>query len=400
MARPLARAPSLSDWPAAASGLGLQRRGGELVGPCPACRDGEDRFRVTQRGGFFCRHCCPDGKAGADAMRRILEAAGMVREDDGASLAPGTARREARTRTGAASQIRGVSTYPEGPERRSTALLEGRNSGDPAPKAEFGAESWNPAHAAPDGLPARIWAASLAGNRDAAPVRAYLAGRGAWPPDAALPPSVRWLPREAAARLAIRLPAEAAGAAVYAFAGESGICAVQLEPLAESGERKPWPPRKPGGKQTTRQSRGPMRGAAFRVPGPNGAAYPVHVAEGPVDALAIAAWRGVRAWASSGTSGLAALAPALTATGRAVVIEADGDGPGRKAAAALQDALHRADAQARLFYWRGCDPAEGLAADWQEHAGRLEDDSMGRPEAEAAAWNAMRPAATVKEIAR
>ncbi|MCY4502262.1 MAG: hypothetical protein OXE57_11950, partial [Alphaproteobacteria bacterium] len=63
MAAPLHRAPSLADWRSAASRLGLQRRGGELVGPCPAC-GGTDRFRVTRRGGFFCRQCCPDRNAG------------------------------------------------------------------------------------------------------------------------------------------------------------------------------------------------------------------------------------------------------------------------------------------------------------------------------------------------
>ncbi len=61
--------------------LGLQRRGEELVGPCPAC-GGEDRFRVTARGGFFCRQCCPDG-SGMEAVRRIHEAAGFSFPDLG-----------------------------------------------------------------------------------------------------------------------------------------------------------------------------------------------------------------------------------------------------------------------------------------------------------------------------
>ena len=36
--------------------------------------------------------------AGADAMRRIMEAAGLAREDDGGSLSAGPARRAAGTR--------------------------------------------------------------------------------------------------------------------------------------------------------------------------------------------------------------------------------------------------------------------------------------------------------------
>ena len=227
-------------------------------------------------------------------------------------------------------------------------------------------------------------------SRDAAPIRAYLASRGAWPPDAALPPSVRWLDRDAAAKLALRgLPDDAAGAAAYAFAIGPKLSGVQLEALTEDGERRAWRTRNGEAKRWTAPGSA-MRGAAFRVPGPDNPAYPVHACEGPINALAIATWRGRRAWGAGGAGMLPALAPALAATGRVVVIEADGDGPGRKAAAALQDVLHCADAQARLFYWRGCDPAEGLAAEWEERAAGMENDSMSRTEAEAAAWNAMR----------
>ena len=396
MAAPLYRTPSLADWRSAASRLGLQRRGGELVGACPAC-GGEDRFRVTRRGGFFCRQCCPDRHAGADAMRRIMEAAGLAREDDRESLSARPARRAAGTRGRGASASQRVSTYPEGPERRSTAIYgdddnpipgHGRNTEPDRPK---------PAPQAPDStksLPARIWAAA---SRDAAAVRAYFASRGAWPPDAPPPPSVRWLARAAAAKidrdagkLALRLPSDAAGCIVYCFARQdAGLVAVQIEPLQADGARAPWPAPKPGGAPLTRQTRGSPKGAAFPIK-PFGADNgPIHVAEGPVDALAIACWRGVQTWCAGGTSNLASLAPALAATGRAMVIETDGDGPGRKTAATLQDALHKAGATARLIYWRGCDPADGLAADWLERAATFEADGVKRREAEAAAWRAM-----------
>lgn len=81
--------PTLAEWRDAAPRLQLKRAGAELSGPCPYC-GGKDRFRVTRRGGFFCRQCCPDGNAGKDAMRRILEAAGFAmqerQETDAAAL--------------------------------------------------------------------------------------------------------------------------------------------------------------------------------------------------------------------------------------------------------------------------------------------------------------------------
>ena len=398
---------SLTEWRAAAVRLGLQRRGGELVGPCPAC-GGKDRFRVTRRGGFFCRQCCPDRNAGANAMRRILEAAGLAREDDGGRSDAGMPPAAAGRRAGAASPI---PRYREGPERRSTAIYggddnpipgQGRNIGPPLPEiADPGPEPLEPPREAPDAIARRIWTASRAGSRDTAPVRAYLAGRGVWPPHKALPGSVRWLDRAAAERLnpalperqRIRLPRIAAGAIICCFARcDAGLVAVQIEPLQADGARAPWPARKPGGSPTTRQTRGAPKGAAFPVkPSDADLAGSLHVCEGPVDALAIAYWRGAQAWGAGGTSGLAPLAPELAATGRAVVIEADGDGPGRMAAAALQDALHRKGIAARLIYWPGCDPAEGLAADWQERAAQFEADGMDRVEAEHHAWEAMLP---------
>ena len=409
MAGALDRIPSLTDWRTAASTLGLERRGGELVGPCPVCR-GRDRFRVTRQGGFFCRRCCPDGHAGADAMRRILEAAGLAREENGESLSAGAARRAAGRPPRQSDRSGRVSEYRGSSESRSTAIYGGRNSGGPAKNGEFGGPGGNSARGAPDASGAdmatiavanRIWGATM---EDTAPVRAYRAARGAWPPDTDLPSAVRWLSLAAAERLNLFMPRQSAGAVVYAFGlpGERRLRAVQIEPLTADGSRAPWPARKPGGKPVARQSRGPMRGAAFPVK-PRGAdpAGPLHVAEGPVDALAIAFWRGVQAWAGGGASGLVRLLPALAATGREIVIEADDDPPGRSAATALQDALHCAGASARLIYWPGCDPADGLAANWEERAAILENDAgMTRVEAEAAAWNAMRPAGIGKPAGR
>ena len=53
----------------------LRKRGREWVGPCPACGDGDDRFRVTPDGRVYCRQCCPDGRNIA-AVEQLLRAVG------------------------------------------------------------------------------------------------------------------------------------------------------------------------------------------------------------------------------------------------------------------------------------------------------------------------------------
>ena len=119
----------------------------------------------------------------------------------------------------------------------------------------------------------------------------------------------------------------------------------------------------------------------------------IHVVEGAIDALAVATWRGQPSWATGGTSGMRnpALAAALAATGLPVVVEADGD-QGRADAATLQDAVLAAGAPARLEYWPDdCDPAEGLTAEWLEHAAVLEAGGLPRDEAETAAWRSLAP---------
>ena len=442
MARPLSRIPTLADWRSGASRLGLRRQSGTLVGPCPAC-GGEDRFRVTSRGRFFCRQCCADRNAGADAMRRILEAAGLARELEAAggsrpAGAPGsianaslcrrmdeaepparpnhsmgrsgadTAPVRQRRSEGGAADLRGMD-IPATPSNGAPERFTG--SGIPLNRPETanpGTASRETARGASNGSEAanRIWGAAV---RDAAPVKTYLAGRGAWPPDRDLPSSVRWLSRAAAERLnpalserlRVRLPEDADGCAVYAYGppGEGRLQAVQIEPLTADGSRAPWPARKPGGKPATRQSRGPMRGTAFPVKPPGAdPAGPLRIAEGPVDALAIATWRGTQAWGAAGTSSLVALAPALAATGRPVVIEADGDRSGRKAAGDLLRALRGYGGSSLiedllLESGHESDPAECLAGDWAERAAVLKfGGGMGRTEAERAAWTELRPA--------
>lgn len=338
------------DWLAWAKARNFKREGSQWEGPCPAC-GGENRFRVNRQGRVFCRQCCPDGR-NSDALRRITEAAGFTWRN--------SEREEPRQPGPAHSQRANRTTRPprSAPARRNTpssAKTEGNS------------------------LATRVWAAT---QPDPGSVAACLARRGAWPPGRPLPRAVRWLSRAVLEQHRFRdFPDDAAGAVAYAFASATtgDLVALQMDAMTGAGAypASRW-----------RRTCGSPKGAVFpSVDARDDFGGDLHIAEGPVDALAITAWRGRPAWAAGGTSGLAALAPALAATGRQAVIEADGDGPGRQAAEALQDALHRAGAVARLHYWPSCDPAEGLAAEWAERAAILEyDHHSPRAEAEVFAW--------------
>ena len=420
------RAPSGAEWEAKAAELGLSRQGRELVGPCPYCA-GTDRFHVVvsgqNAGRFGCRHCHKRGdKASA---RRILEASGFIRPECIDAPPRASSGRGPDTDRASAARHRDRDSEDDledaGIPATSPNVAPGRFTGSGIPSdrretAGSAAASRETARGAPDTSEAdkaaiavanRIWGVAV---EVPAPVRAYLAARGAWPPGVDLPSAVRWLSRAAAERLnpdlperlRVRLPDGADGCVVYAFGppGERWLQAVQIEPLTADGSRAPWPARKPGGKPVVRQSRGPMRGTAFPVKPPGAdRAGPLHIAEGPVDALAIACWRGVQAWAAGGTSGLAHLALALASTGREIVIEADGDKCGRIAAGDLLRALRGYGCSAFIEDWlseNGCesDPAEGLAGDWAERAAILKTEGgMDWSDAQRTAWNEMRPVA-------
>ena len=72
------RAPWSQEEFAAAYGDGLRRVGRELHGPCPLCK-GDDRFRVTPSGKFFCRHCLPDGKD-KERFKELLRVVGLAKD--------------------------------------------------------------------------------------------------------------------------------------------------------------------------------------------------------------------------------------------------------------------------------------------------------------------------------
>ena len=332
--------PTADDWLQAAERLHLERRGSELVGPCPAC-NGTDRFHVhwrgPRRGVFACRHGC--------SWRPILEAAGFGRPEN---------RREAWF------PGRGPPARPAGgPDPRP------RRSGPPAPASR-------------ESIVLRLWRAAVPADRT--PVRHYLAARLAWPPAGCgpdLPHSVRWLPiasapppdREAGWH---GLPAAAAGAVLFRFDRiGGGPVAVSAEALAGDGER--LTPR-------WRRTVGGRKGGLFDAGGPGSATV---IAEGEIDALACR-WLhpGSRCLGAGGTAGLAGAALPADWPGP-VHIEADGDRPGRDAARKARRLLGRA-----TVTWRQSgDPGDELAELVGSRAAVLEyEGGMDRGEAERASW--------------
>lgn len=218
-------------------------------------------------------------------------------------------------------------------------------------------------------------------RRDAGPIAAYLAGRGVWPPDRPLPPSIRALPIEAIRALRWREepPPDTAlvMACAYRQSRRGPVLALSFEALTAEGCRTTprW-----------RRTIGTRRGAAFHVPGDP--AGELHLAEGEADAIAIAFWRGREAWATGGTGGMDALALGLAATGREIVIEADGGREGRKAAERVEKSLQARGCKVRVIEWpKGSDPADGLADAWAERAAIREFNAdIPRPIAESEAW--------------
>ena len=388
--------PSLADWQARAQALGLKKQGRELVGPCPAC-GGTDRFRVGPRGAF-CRQCCPDGSDPA-ALRRLIEAAGFAWPDS-------ANRREGPFKARTAAKANFVADTP----RKNRAGDPGHGFGGQRGESrghggrQHGQSGGSDARQPPPEAVSALWAAATGDPDSTRPIAANLDSRRAWPLAWPLPAAIRWLPGEYLARRRNDWPAEAAGAACYAFADPATgrLCGLQLEPLARDGRRVSWP----NGRSRLTAAGSRMRGAAFmvRVKTERGRDAPLHVAEGVTDALAIRCWRGVEAWAAGGTN-FPALANPLAATGRPIVVEADSGQAGQASAARLFSLLHARGAACRIERATD-DPAADLAAlaggadDWlaawarfQERAASLEFEcDLDRAAAERQAAAELRPA--------
>ncbi len=185
------------------------------------------------------------------------------------------------------------------------------------------------------------------------------------------------------------VPETAAGAIVFAFGRPPNEkhAVVQLDALSAGGALTEPRWRRTYGRQT---------GTVFPALPPDCPPdFALHVCEGAIDGLAVATWRRQPAWATGGTAGMEnpGIAITILATGRPVVIEADSDGPGWKAALTLQRNLMRLGLNPRICEWPGCDPAEGLAAEWNERAALLvSGGEIRREQAEAAAWKDLWPA--------
>ena len=192
----------------------------------------------------------------------------------------------------------------------------------------------------PSTAPGDVWARGVDPNHT--PGWRYLVERRrVWSPDERLPPSVRWLPRSAAAGTAVRVPAPAAGALLYRFAapGEAATMAVQWEAVDETGGRV---------LVIDGQKRAAVRGstfdggrrvftAALGAPG-----RPWNCAEGPIDALAVRSLLALGLHRSIlegaevvGTAGAGFLGRAAPPAGRPAWVWCQADGAGYRSAIAV-----------------------------------------------------------------
>lgn len=228
------------------------------------------------------------------------------------------------------------------------------------------------------------------------PAAAYLIDRRqCWPPPDVGPPlptSVRWL---GAGRAPPRGPgwggfrADAAGAVVYGLAAPEfasrfprAVEAVHLEALDGRGRRviPRW-----------RRTIGPAGGRVFQsAEGDVGAE--VVLAEGPVDALALALVRpGARVLAVVGREYGGAVRAVLAMDSlQPIIIEGDGGPEGQAAAGAARREARRIGGRVRVA-WRDpgdrADPAEELAFEFHERAAIIEHcGGLARGAAERGAW--------------
>ncbi len=214
-----------------------------------------------------------------------------------------------------------------------------------------------------------------------------------------LPEAVRWLSRGAAeardpetGRPLLWLPPGAAGALLFAFTDAAGhVVAVHFEALTAAGELVPYTDRDGQRHKRYERTRG-RKDDGYMQLSPRRPHEPLLVlVEGPMDAL-VATWLqpGAVVWCCGGRLKFPADLPD---GGYAVRIEADGDDPGRTAAAEVRDALELEGVSVEVN-WR---TKGDLAEEWPDtlHYERIEraalleiDGELTREEAEAAAAQA------------
>ena len=241
------------------------------------------------------------------------------------------------------------------------------------------------------GLTASLWKAG--GDPDQSPGRAYLALRFAWPPRGAgpaLPCSVRWLDRANAPPGSDRaakwygLPDGAAGCLVFVYRHATTLKETGLALLAvsEAGERVLW-----FNQGVKICEVGQRKGAVFTAREAATADAPILACEGEINALALC----LSPWAGSPNSRVVSVGPAgnmdvVAGLGRDVVLFADDDWPGRKAARKAAKAIRRFGHNADIQFCAG-DPNDELAEFMIERAAIREySGGASRANADKDAW--------------
>ena len=321
---------TLDEWVAAIGTDNLRKVGREWVGPCPRC-GGHDRFHVGhgKRAAVVagCRHGCG-----------FPEIAVAVFGRDTASdwLPPHPLPRPVQRTSKPTTTI----------SPTAVAVL------------------WNQAD-----------------ECEGTPAAAYLRERLAWPPAGAgfpvIPEAVRWLPAAIVPRSLGSLPDNAAGCIAFRFTrrlnSETVVVAIHLDALQSSDGRRTatrW-----------RRSYGETAGAVFQVPALVGGKIletAVRIVEGESTALAAALLNpteNIRA--AGGTSGLALAALEGLSSDCRIVLEADGDAAGRKAAENLYRAARRAGFRVDVETRRDGDAADYLEEIVAEGLGLTKDLAAG-----------------------
>ena len=212
-----------------------------------------------------------------------------------------------------------------------------------------------------------------------------LAPRGAGP---ALPCSVRWLDRANAPPGSDRaakwygLPDGAAGCLVFVYRHATTLKETGLALLAvsEAGERVLW-----FNQGVKIYEVGQRKGAVFTAREAATADAPLLACEGEINALALS----LSPWAEPGrvvSVGPAGNMGVVTVSGRDVILFADDDKAGRKAALKAFTAVRHLGRKASIHFCAG-DPNDELAADLIERAAIREfDGGATREDADRGAW--------------
>ena len=258
-------------------------------------------------------------------------------------------------------------------------------------------------------LPARIWAETAAIPADSShPARRWFANRNLWRPEVEAPAPLRWLPAErthpgphtGAGSLVALLAKPTAWADVWPRLPSPQ--AVEIIAVDWEGDPALDRPASEGG--LGKRTLGAKTEAVLILGNPHtsDADAPVRVAEGVADAMALAARFTGPAVASMGDAGMTAegFAEWLANAAEGVVIHADNDDAGQKAASRLCGAvrIHGGTARAVLppqgkdaGVIAGANPFAALTESWPGYADTLAEMN-GWPR-----WEAQRQAALLME---